>query len=291
MDNNLSFSVIIPTHNRPRLVVRCVESVLAQTFPAERYEIVVVDDGSHSRTARVLAPYHESGRVQYLWQRRQGWGAARLLGAQHSAGQVLVFLDDDCVAPSGWLSCYARAYAAHPEADGVGGGLRPGPRTNVAGRKQYLGHLAHFNRLNRPLGIQADQAGRVWFTFGGNRTFRRAVWLAAQPDDPLWYHDDYAIDLKLRERGACIYYEPSAWVTHHYVLSVAQRVRAAYRYGRSEARVEPPLVDENDVTTLLDRWRRLKLEAPDASILARGWYAATQPLAWIARRAGRFVSG
>jgi glycosyltransferase involved in cell wall biosynthesis len=285
------FSVIIPTYNRPRLLTACVESVLAQSFPAERYEVIVVDDGSRRQTARVLASYLNGGRVRYLRQRRRGWGAARLLGAQDSQGEILVFIDDDCTAPPGWLACYAQAYTAHPDAGGVGGGLRPGARMNVAGRKQYLGHLARFDRLNAPLGTRADQAGRAWFTFGGNRTFRREMWLAAQARAPAsWYYDDYLIDLNLREMGVCVYYEPAAWVTHHYVLGVAQRVRAAYRYGRSEVQVGlPDDVADGAAVAPLGRWRRLKAEAPEASLLDRAWYAMTQPLVWFARRVGHFI--
>jgi glycosyltransferase involved in cell wall biosynthesis len=294
MHSHPLFSVIVPTYKRPRLLTACVASVLSQTFPAGRYEIIVVADGGRAlsnRTARALAPHVAGGRILLLQQRRRlGWAAARLLGARHSRGEILAFLDDDCVAPPHWLACCARAYAAHPEVDGVAGGLRPGARMNVAGRKQYAGHMAYFDRLNEPLGTRVDRAGRAWFSFGGNRTFRREVWLAAQPDKPLWYYDDYTIDLRLYERDAYIYYEPAAWVTHHYVLGVAQRMRAAYRYGRSEARMAlPPSIHENIAATPLAKWRRLKTEVPEASTLARAWYSVTQPLTWIARRAGHIM--
>jgi glycosyltransferase involved in cell wall biosynthesis len=295
MHSHLLFSVIIPTYKRPRLLFACVASVLSQTFPADRYEIIVVADGGRAlpnRTARALAPHAASGRILLLQQqRRQGWAAARLLGARHSRGEILAFLDDDCVAPPDWLTCYARAYAAYPKADGVAGGLRPGARMNVAGRKQYAGHMAYFDRLNEPLGTRVDRAGRARFSFGGNRTFRQEVWLAVQPDEPLWYYDDYTIDLRLCERDAYIYYEPAAWVTHHYVLGVTQRIRAAYRYGRSEARMAlQPSIHENTIATPLAKWRRLKVKVPEASTLARAWYSMTQPLTWIARRAGQIMS-
>jgi len=287
--NRPQFSVIVPTRNRPRLLIDCLESVLRQSWPGGRYEIIVVDDGSRRRTAQVLAPYATSGRIQYLRQEQAGWGAARLLGAQHSRGEILVFLDDDCIAPPGWLASYAQIYAAIPQVAGVAGGLRPGRRMNVAGRKQYRGHIAYFNQLNRPLNLQADQAGRAWFTFGGNRTFRREIWLAVQPAAPHWYFDDYAIDLKLRERDAYIYYEPAAWVAHHYALSLGQRIRAAYLYGRSEGRVVAPAGPDNKISWR-GKWRRLEMEFPDQEALDLAWYAITQPLAWIARRAGQRVS-
>ncbi len=285
MADALTFSVIITTHNRPRLVVACVESVLAQTTPP--LEIIVVDDGSRPKTAHALAPYAGDARIQYLWQRQQGWGAARFAGVTHSRGAILAFLDDDCAAPPEWLARYAHAYAEHPDAGGIGGGLRPGARMNLAGRKQVDGHRAYFDRLNAPLGVTVDQPGRAWFTFGGNRTFRRDVWLGAQPDRWSWYHDDTLIDGRLREQGAIIYYTPDAWVTHHYVLSVAQRLRAAYRYGRSEQTVSMPVQLADTARPWQAKWRRLVAEYPDVSLRDRLWYASTQPLTWIARWAGQ----
>jgi glycosyltransferase involved in cell wall biosynthesis len=291
MTDNPAFSVIIPTHNRPRLLRRCLQSVLAQDLPAQRYEVIVVDDGSRPRTQQTLRLFLKDARVTVLRQSQQGWGAARQLGARQSRAETLVFLDDDCIAPPGWLAAYATAYAQHPEADGVAGGLRPAGRMNVAGRKHYLGHRAYFNRHNAPLDIDVEHAGRAWFTFGGNRSFRREVWWDAQPAHALWYFDDYAIDLTLRAQERFVYYEPAAWVAHTYVLSVTQRIRAAYRYGRSEAEWDPPNLPEAQPLTVGARWARLTEACPTASIWARGWYALTQPLAWIARRLGQRSAG
>jgi glycosyltransferase involved in cell wall biosynthesis len=292
MASDLFFSVIITTHNRPGLVVACVESVLAQTYP--RYEIIVVDDGSQPRTARALAAYQAGGGIHYIWQRQQGWGAARLTGVQRSRGEIAAFLDDDCAAPPGWLARYAQVYRDHPDADGAGGALRPGQHMNLAGRKQYDGHRAYFNRLNAPLGVTADQPGRVWFTFGGNRTFRRDVWLGAQRDRRAWYYDDTLIDLRLREQGARIYYEPDAWVAHHYVLSVEQRIRAAYRYGRSERHapltLSTPVQPVEEARSWREKWRRLARDYADVPLPEKVWYASTQPLTWAARWTGRYMS-
>ena len=82
---------------------------------------------------------------------------------------------------------------------------------NVAGCKQYRGHLDYFRSLNRDAGMHADPdtCGRVTFTFGGNRSFRREIWLEAQSSNGAavpgaWYFDDTEIDLRLRELGEVI---------------------------------------------------------------------------------------
>lgn len=84
-------SVIIPTHNRSKLLCSAVESVLAQTYP--NVEIIVVDDGSTDDTAVMMAQY--AGRVIYIKQANQGPIVARNTGFEASSGQYINFLDDD----------------------------------------------------------------------------------------------------------------------------------------------------------------------------------------------------
>jgi glycosyltransferase involved in cell wall biosynthesis len=281
------FSVIVATFNRPQLLETCVRSVLDQRFPARDFELIVVDDGD-GRGATWAGRLETECRIKTFHQERGGWGKARWLGADESRGRILVFLDDDCQAQPGWLAAYACVYDARPEVDGVGGGLRLGSKVNIAGHKQYRGHMAYFNRLNEPLGTHVDRPGPAWFTFGGNRSFKRAVWRAVQEESPDYYFDDYRIDLRLKEAGATIYYEPLAWVTHHYCLGLGQRLRAAYRYGRSTTGPRPPAVEPEGLS-VIPKGRRLVAEYGEYPRQEVAWYGFTQPLVWLARLAGRLA--
>jgi glycosyltransferase involved in cell wall biosynthesis len=84
-------SVIIPTHNRPKLLQEAIESALAQTYP--NVEIIVVDDGSTDNTAEIVAQY--GGKVTYIKQANQDVAAARNTGGRAASGEYLTFLDDD----------------------------------------------------------------------------------------------------------------------------------------------------------------------------------------------------
>lgn len=84
-------SVIIPLHNNDAYVTGAIESVLAQTRPAQ--EIIVVDDGSTDRSAERVQGFGE--RVRYRYQTNQGAAAARNTGVRLARGELIAFLDAD----------------------------------------------------------------------------------------------------------------------------------------------------------------------------------------------------
>jgi glycosyltransferase involved in cell wall biosynthesis len=87
-------AVIIPTHNRSRLVAEAIDSVLAQTF--RDLEAVVVDDGSTDDTPAVLrGRFGSESRVRSLRQERTGPAAARNRGIRASSSDLVAFLDSD----------------------------------------------------------------------------------------------------------------------------------------------------------------------------------------------------
>ncbi len=117
-------SVVIPTHNRPTLLARCLEALGQQTYPAPCYEVIVVVDGGadagHTCHAHCRQPSLHNGatlRVLHVAQggpavaRNQGWRAAR--------GEIIAFTDDDVVPTPGWLAAGVRAFA--PDVVGVAG--------------------------------------------------------------------------------------------------------------------------------------------------------------------------
>lgn len=103
-----SISVIIPARNEERFIGACLEAVLAQDYPRALMEIIVVDNGSTDNTAAIARKM--GARVCNLPAIQVG--ALRNRGAQIATGDILAFLDADCLPPPRWLKGAAEALRA-----------------------------------------------------------------------------------------------------------------------------------------------------------------------------------
>jgi|GEM_PF-3038275 len=91
-------SVIVPVYNVRDYVIRCIESILHQSF--EHYEVIVVDDGSMDDSVNLLEEYldkHDENRsrVHIVHQSNQGLSEARNTGLRYAAGEYIWFCDSD----------------------------------------------------------------------------------------------------------------------------------------------------------------------------------------------------
>lgn len=86
-------SVVVPCYNYGRYLAACLDSILAQTYPAS--EILVIDDGSTDDTEEVIQPFLSDQRVQFHRQTNRGQASAKNAGVARSTCDVVAFLDAD----------------------------------------------------------------------------------------------------------------------------------------------------------------------------------------------------
>jgi glycosyltransferase involved in cell wall biosynthesis len=113
-------SVVIATRDRPERLAACLESLAAQSYPRERFEVIVVDDGGDSRLDQVAMRYRERLPLRTLERPFAGRSAARNQGAARAGGELVAFIDDDTQPEAGWLRALATRHAAVP-GDALGG--------------------------------------------------------------------------------------------------------------------------------------------------------------------------
>ena len=116
-----SFTIVIPTYNRPLQLLECLNSLAALDYPLDRYQVIVVDDQSDQSPESLVADFCKRMEVTLLVQPHRGPAVARNAGAALSTGEYVVFIDDDCVAASDWLCCLATSFAV--KSDYALGGL------------------------------------------------------------------------------------------------------------------------------------------------------------------------
>lgn len=93
------FSVVVPVFNDTEGLLVCLEALELQTFPKDRFEVIVVDNGS----AHPLPRPDTSLRLMIIFESRPGSYAARNAGVRRSRGELLAFTDADCQPAHDWL--------------------------------------------------------------------------------------------------------------------------------------------------------------------------------------------
>lgn len=116
-------AVVVSTYRRSRLLPRLVRALEAQTLPADRFEVVVCDNGSDDDTAVVLADLAARTPLDLRVVRAQvnrGPGAGRELAWRSVRAPVVAFTDDDCQPEPRWLEAGLAALRRHGRAVVVG---------------------------------------------------------------------------------------------------------------------------------------------------------------------------
>jgi GT2 family glycosyltransferase len=229
MSGQPTFSVVVPTRDRPVQLERCAGALAALDYPPERVEVVVVDDGS--RTAPRAGVSALGDRVRLVSQHPSGPASARNRGAAEACGAYLVFTDDDCAPAADWLSALERRLEGSPGATIAGRAVNALSANPYATASQLLVDYlyVYFNADgDRAAFLTSNNiavAAEVFREIGG---FDESFRLAGAEDRELCH--------RLRARGHPVVYAPEAVVHHAHPLTLRRFVGQHFRYGRGAAR-------------------------------------------------------
>ncbi|HLW59062.1 MAG TPA: glycosyltransferase [bacterium] len=222
-------SVIIPTYNNREVLREALVRQVGQDFPRDRYEIVVIDDGSTDGTAEMIRDLRSPVPIRYLAQANRGRAAARNAGVRASSGRVLVFLDSDFWAEPTLLAEHAKHYPPSAARLGVQGASRTHPDSLVTpfmrAREIRLelppprpNDISPFRISTRNLSLLRDEfiaAGGFDEGFGG------------------YGWEDIELAWRLRARGVTFRYEPRATGDHYQIQDLEGLRRKLREGGRS----------------------------------------------------------
>jgi len=224
-------SVAVVTHNDLDNLVSCLQSLAKQEYPAAATEIVVVDDGSTDGTADALRSNFPGVRV--ISKPNEGADVSRNRGIEESTGEIIAFIDSDCVAFPDWLARMTERLIDEPNTVIGGRVLHRGSfwqrLTGIADFGEYQGL-----QLKEVRAIPTCNMGLRRTVLGGVRFDPR---LARAGGDTLFAGT-------LRRKGAKLVYDPAVVVIHRPSVDMKDLLTRAKRYGRSfvEARkIEPSM--------------------------------------------------
>ena len=229
MGSTPSFSIVIPTLNRPRQLEQCLAALAELDYPSHRIQLIIVDDGSRPpMSARPPAGWL-ADRTTWLRQDNAGPAAARNFGASHATGEYLAFTDDDCLPTSGWLRQLAAALALAPDAL-VGGHTTNALPTNLYAVASQVIIDVSYARL---LATHSE----LRFFASNNFAVKAAHFRCLGGFDPAFRtsEDRDFCDRWLRA-GRALALAPDAVVRHSHELTLGGFWRQHFAYGRGACR-------------------------------------------------------
>lgn len=214
-----TISVIIPAHNEEASIRRCLDSVQRSKSPFLR-EIIVVDNASTDRTAKIAQSFHD---VRVVREDRKGTSFARQRGFEASSCDLLAYVDADSEVSPEWFIRIDRYFRFHPDSACLTG---PCVYRDLPAR-WYLGYLFCMWVLTLPTS---------WITgvvcIGGNMVIRRDALASAGGFDTtiLFFGDDTNIARRLKPFGRICFNPFFKNLTSARRLNKQGVVRTALRY-------------------------------------------------------------
>ena len=216
-------SIIICTYNRDKYIYNVLKSIAENDFPAEKFEILLINNNSTDDTERECNRFRTDFPLpdyRYFIEKEQGLSYARNRGIKESTGDILIYVDDDATVNKEYLQTYYSFFDQHPAAMAAGGPIIPKYET------QEPKWMSHFTR---PLITGSLYKGNCISEFkgerypgGGNAAYRKSVFektglfnvdLGRKGNNLMGAEEKDIFD-KMRSLGMKYYYLPDAILYH-----------------------------------------------------------------------------
>ena len=215
-------SVIIPARNSAATLGECLRSIREQTYPAQLFETLFVDNQSTDETPQIARALG----FEPLLCARRGPAAARNAGLRAAKGEIIAFIDSDAAAQPDWLSQLVQPFA-NPKIGGVGGKIIPkrvetGPEI----------HASLTGLLDQEILLRGRPPFMLPFAATANAAFRAAILREIGGfDEALFIGEDADLAWRAQWAGWRMEYAPLAIVRHRNRSAPKPYFRQIFQYG------------------------------------------------------------
>lgn len=233
----MKVSVVVPAYNSAKTIGNAVEALLAQDYPKENLEIILVDDGSDDETGEIVKKYP----VKYLYQKNKGPAVARNLGWKFSSSNIVCFTDSDCVPEKDWISKIIKAYTSEQIA-GVGGSY------DIVNSESLFASCIHEEIVQRHLKMPKE----VNYLGAFNVSYRRSI-LEEVGGFNESYSDasgeDNDVAYRVVKKGYTLIFDKNIRVGHYHPTSLLRYLKQQFKHGfwRMKLYKDHPDMSKGDV--------------------------------------------
>ncbi|MGA9097911.1 MAG: glycosyltransferase [Methanotrichaceae archaeon] len=216
----MEFSIIIPTLNEENYIEDCIRSISSQTFPRNRYEIIVSDGASEDRTVEIAKKYAD---IVIISEKRGIWWG-RNYGAKFAKGKYLVFIDADTIIKKDYLEVVHKYLEAGVVGLTMGFGIEgKGPKIRIIEyMSDYYWWLNSKIGNGSLIGINICVPRKIFMKIGGFKEYAL---------------EDSAFDKELRTEGQILF------LVERKVVTSARRLEEYGAIGLCRYYVELGLLD------------------------------------------------
>ncbi|MFH1965837.1 MAG: glycosyltransferase [Acidobacteriota bacterium] len=217
-------SVIIASYNSRDTIGACLRSLESQADP-DSFEIIVIDS-SNDGTAEFVEQNFSQAEI-YRFAERKFCGDARNIGITKANGEVVAFIDADCLAGPSWVEDILRAHDSSDLA--IGGAIANG------NPESYVGWAAYFTEFSKWMpGTRPDFISDI---AGANMSYKTEIFERYGRFIEGTYCSDTEFHWRLGQDGLRLRFVPSIVVSHCNIEHLGKFLKHEIFHGRSFARV------------------------------------------------------
>ena len=206
-------SVIIPVWNGQTSIGRCLASLHRQSYPSDRIQIIVVDNGSTDKTIEVVQSFED---IILLTEPVESSYRARNLGLDHAKGDIIAFTDADCEVDPAWIEAGVSAITQNADTAVAAGSVQL-----IPAHENGYSRAAHL--YEEQFAFRQDEAARLGHSMTVNWMSPRWVFEKVGKFDPeLKSGGDLELSGRISGAGHCVRYVPDMVVYHPARSNIAE---------------------------------------------------------------------
>ena len=237
-------SIIVPVYNGSDTIGSCIEHLENIDYPEEKYEIIIVDNNSNDNTRDIIQKYN----VKYLFEEKKGQGAARNLGVAHAKGDIVGFIDADCLVEKNWVSEVEKSFKNRTTSAVIG--LCDHTTKNITSEMYVQDYEKDWERRS----ISEDQVSAI---AGANFAMKKDIFLELGGfDEDFLVQEDIELGYRMTNNGHTIMRNPNLKVKHLYSDDLDTLINKMCKYGYYEYMIFKKYMNNSNIRSLMPSFQR-----------------------------------